>query len=169
MVRSHARGRADAAGAVLANLLLNEGYKVRLVENRPPLLARLHQELAGGIFVGRRQELGQLKAALEGALSGEGRLVALVGEPGIGKSRTALELATHARLRGAQVLWATDGDECNQLVLDIARKHNVRTYWREKPNVLHDWDFETSSMKVKIRARWKKGVSDWRGDGNGLG
>jgi hypothetical protein len=42
-------------------------------------------------------------------------------------------------------------------------KHNVRTYWREKPNVLHDWDFETSSMKVKIRARWKKGWSDARG------
>lgn len=42
-------------------------------------------------------------------------------------------------------------------------KHNVRTYWREKPNVLHDWDFETSSMKVKIRARWKRGWSDWKG------
>jgi hypothetical protein len=42
-------------------------------------------------------------------------------------------------------------------------KHNVRTYWRERPNVLHDWDFETSSMKVKIRSRWKKGWSDWRG------
>ena len=42
-------------------------------------------------------------------------------------------------------------------------KHNVRTYWRERPNVLHDWDFETSSMKVKIRARWKRGWSDWRG------
>ena len=42
-------------------------------------------------------------------------------------------------------------------------RHNVRTYWREKPMVLHDWDFETSSMKVKIRARWKKGWSDWRG------
>lgn len=42
-------------------------------------------------------------------------------------------------------------------------KHNVRTYWREKPNVLHDWDFETSSMKVKIRARWKRGWADSRG------
>jgi len=42
-------------------------------------------------------------------------------------------------------------------------KHNVRTYWREKPNVLHDWDFETSSMKVKIRSRWKRGWSDFRG------
>ena len=42
-------------------------------------------------------------------------------------------------------------------------KHNIRTYWRERPNVLHDWDFETSSMKVKIRARWKRGWSDARG------
>ena len=42
-------------------------------------------------------------------------------------------------------------------------RHNVRSYWRERPNVLHDWDFESSSMKVKIRARWKRGWSDWRG------
>jgi hypothetical protein len=48
-------------------------------------------------------------------------------------------------------------------LLSEPSKHNVRTYWREKPNVLHDWDFETSSMKVKIRARWKRGWSDWRG------
>lgn len=32
-------------GARLANLLLNQNYKVRLVENRPELLSRLHQEL----------------------------------------------------------------------------------------------------------------------------
>ena len=61
--------------------------------------------LAAGVFVGRQQELGALKAALEGVLSGEGRMVTVVGEPGIGKTRVALELATYARLRGAQVLW----------------------------------------------------------------
>ena len=49
--------------------------------------------------------MGDLKAALEDALSGRGRLVTLVGEPGIGKTRTAVELATYAGLRGAQVLW----------------------------------------------------------------
>jgi len=32
-------------GARLANLLINENYKVRLIENRHNLLARLHQEL----------------------------------------------------------------------------------------------------------------------------
>jgi len=33
-------------GARLASLLINEGHKVRIVENRAELLARLHQELA---------------------------------------------------------------------------------------------------------------------------
>ena len=59
----------------------------------------------GGVFVGRQREMGELKACLEDALSGRGRLVTLVGEPGIGKTRTALELATYAGLRQAQVLW----------------------------------------------------------------
>jgi tetratricopeptide (TPR) repeat protein len=61
--------------------------------------------LAGGVFVGRQREMGELKASLEDALSGRGRLVTLVGEPGIGKTRTALELATYAGLRQAHVLW----------------------------------------------------------------
>jgi len=61
--------------------------------------------LAGGVFVGRQREMGELKAALEDTLSGRGQMVMLVGEPGIGKSRTAQELATYAGLRKAQVLW----------------------------------------------------------------
>ena len=39
--------------------------------------------LAGDIFVGLQAEMDQLKAALEDALSGKGRMVTLVGEPGI--------------------------------------------------------------------------------------
>ncbi len=61
--------------------------------------------LAGGVFVGRQREMGELKACLEDAFSGHGRMVTLVGEPGIGKTRTATELTTYAGLRGAQVLW----------------------------------------------------------------
>ena len=49
--------------------------------------------------------MGELKRALEDALSGRGRMVMLVGEPGVGKSRTTQELATYAKLRGAQILW----------------------------------------------------------------
>ena len=47
-------------------------------------------------FVGRDTEMAELKASLEDALSGRGRLVMLVGEPGIGKTRTAQELAALA-------------------------------------------------------------------------
>ena len=61
--------------------------------------------LAGGVFVGRLREMDDLQAALEDALSGRGRLVALSGEPGIGKTRTAQELVSLAEDRGAKVLW----------------------------------------------------------------
>ncbi|MCH8186543.1 MAG: AAA family ATPase [Chloroflexi bacterium] len=56
-------------------------------------------------FVGRRREIAELTAALDDALGGRGRLVMLAGEPGIGKTRTAQELAAHAEQRGAQVWW----------------------------------------------------------------
>ena len=47
----------------------------------------------------------ELKAALNDALTGHGRMVVLAGEPGIGKTRTAEELAVLAETRGAQALW----------------------------------------------------------------
>jgi len=57
------------------------------------------------VFVGRTRELGELRQSAEEARAGGGRLVLLLGEPGIGKTRTASELTTYARLHGFQVLW----------------------------------------------------------------
>lgn len=57
------------------------------------------------IFVGRQREMGELRAALKESFAGHGRIVILMGEPGIGKTRTAEELASHAETQGAQVLW----------------------------------------------------------------
>src|SRR5450759_967154 len=57
------------------------------------------------LFVGRDRELRELLEGLEEAESGRGRLILLGGEPGIGKSRLADELAARARERGYQVLW----------------------------------------------------------------
>src|SRR5262245_26085991 len=65
------------------------------VHNSPPL--------TDGVFVGREREMAALRANLEDAFTGCGRLVLLVGEPGIGKTRTAHELAAYAQVRGARV------------------------------------------------------------------
>ena len=61
--------------------------------------------LARWVFVGREQELERLHSAFDDAFAGRGSVVMLVGEPGIGKTRTAQELETYARIRGALTLW----------------------------------------------------------------
>jgi class 3 adenylate cyclase len=61
--------------------------------------------LASGVFVGREEEVRRLRTGLDQALSASGHVLLMVGEPGIGKTRTAEELTTYARMRGAQVLW----------------------------------------------------------------
>jgi tetratricopeptide (TPR) repeat protein len=55
-------------------------------------------------FVGRRTELTKLTQKLQEARAGEGGLVLLAGEPGIGKTRTLEEFAELAGERGARVL-----------------------------------------------------------------
>src|SRR5262249_49134222 len=61
--------------------------------------------LVGGVFVGRELELetltGEWRLALEGSL----RLALVAGEPGIGKTRLAAELASRAHEEGAVVLF----------------------------------------------------------------
>lgn len=58
-------------------------------------------------FVGRQSEMKALTAALDDAMSGRGRVVMLAGEPGIGKTRLAQELASYAESMGAQVWWGS--------------------------------------------------------------
>ena len=50
---------------------------------------------SAGEFVGRQREMAELRAPGR-CPSGRGRLVTLVGEPGIGKTRTAQELVARA-------------------------------------------------------------------------
>jgi predicted ATPase len=60
---------------------------------------------ARDLFVGREAELGRLVRALDRAIAHEGRLVLLVGEPGIRKTRIARELAVRAGALGVAVRW----------------------------------------------------------------
>ncbi len=96
--------RPDSAAVVSAELrAIRERSTVESVAEAQSPAANL-QGLSWGQFVGRRQEMDQLKSALENALSGRGTLAMLVGEPGIGKTRLAEEFAVYASLRGARVL-----------------------------------------------------------------
>ena len=56
-------------------------------------------------FVGREAEIRALEANLGDALAGRGRVVALVGEPGIGKTRTVEEFVGRTAASDARVLW----------------------------------------------------------------
>lgn len=55
-------------------------------------------------FVGRTHQMERLLAKLDLACSGRGSVAMLVGEPGIGKTRTLEEFTDFARERGATVL-----------------------------------------------------------------
>ena len=57
------------------------------------------------LFVGREAELGRLVQALDRTIAHDGRLMLLVGEPGIGKTRIARELALRAVALGVAVRW----------------------------------------------------------------
>jgi len=55
-------------------------------------------------LVDRVDELATLKGCLDGVLRGEGSLVFVTGEAGIGKTRLLMELKAYAKLRGAVFL-----------------------------------------------------------------
>jgi len=72
----------------------------------PPLQSQLtteNRQLTTHL-VGREQEMAELCTSLEKVIAGHGQLTLLVGEAGIGKTRTAEELAAHARSRNVRVL-----------------------------------------------------------------
>jgi len=56
-------------------------------------------------LIDRVEEMKLLKEAVDRAIQGEGGLVLLYGEAGIGKTRLARELRAYAHLRGMQVLY----------------------------------------------------------------
>src|SRR3954469_5409977 len=89
---------ADRLDEVAAALARGDDERPRSDE-----LSRV-EGLAEGVFVGREREVGKLRGGLEDALGGHGKLLMVDGEPGIGNARTAEELVTYARLRGARVL-----------------------------------------------------------------
>ena len=84
--------------------ILRQDPELEPVAGPAPVVRQADEGRSGDAFVGRRRELGVLLSALDDALAGRGRLVAVGGEPGIGKSRLAAELAATTGER-ARVAW----------------------------------------------------------------
>ncbi len=57
-----------------------------------------------GHFVGRQAELGQVQALVDTALEGQGGILDLAGEAGLGKSRLVAEASAYAASRGMRTL-----------------------------------------------------------------
>ena len=130
---THLAGRMEqmaAPGSILLTaevLRLAEGYvgvtplgpmsvkglgapvEVYEVTGAGPVRTRLQAAAGRGLttFVGRDHEMEQLRQALGRAAAGHGQVVALVGEPGVGKSRLVWEVTHSHRSAGWLILQAS--------------------------------------------------------------
>ncbi|MBI4391056.1 MAG: AAA family ATPase [candidate division NC10 bacterium] len=85
---------------------LSEPVEVYEVTGATTVRARLQVATARGLtrFVGREAEIDQLRKALDQARGGRGQVVAVVGEPGVGKSRLFYEFVHSHRTHGWLIL-----------------------------------------------------------------
>jgi len=74
------------------------GYRLLTMDEQHRAIRRAESNL-----VGRRWEMSAVEGLLDRAVDGHGAVVAVVGPPGIGKSRLVREVAAMARRRGVEV------------------------------------------------------------------
>jgi serine/threonine protein kinase len=96
------------------------------VEPAPP--TPVQDPLYRRVFVGREQELGQVKDAFDQAFSGEGSLVMVAGEPGIGKTALCEQLSTYVSLRGGKTLVGHSYEEGSLSLPYLAFVEALRSY-----------------------------------------
>ncbi len=80
------------------------------------------------VFVGREPELGQLQRAFDAALSGQGGLAMVVGEPGIGKTALCEQISTYVAVRGGKTLVGHCYEEGSFSLPYLAFVEAMRTY-----------------------------------------
>jgi tetratricopeptide (TPR) repeat protein len=96
------RRPASAADVYQALESIEAGKVEKEPSQEAPTLAQ--SPLYRRVFVGREAELRQLQSAFDGAMSGQGALLIVVGEPGIGKTALCEQLSTYVTLRGGRTL-----------------------------------------------------------------
>ncbi len=104
------------------------------IEDAPPPLdgatapAPARDPLYRRTFIGREAELRRLESAFDGALSGNGNLMMVVGEPGIGKTSVCEQLSTYVALRGGRTLVGHCYEEGSLSLPYLPFVETLRTY-----------------------------------------
>ncbi len=96
-------------------------------------------------LVGRDWEMAAFDAMVDRTISGHGGVMTVVGPPGIGKSRTAREVAALANGHGAEVFWAF----CESHARDVPF-HAVTRLLRASIGVA---DLDGHAARAKVRQR----------------
>ncbi|MFT3871422.1 MAG: BTAD domain-containing putative transcriptional regulator [Nocardioides sp.] len=117
-------------------------------------------------MVGREAEAATLDDALTRAMQGEQVFVALVGEPGVGKSRLSLELGREATAQGARVLvgrcaqgedapplWPWSEALGRQLVTSSSTDHDAERF-RVAEEVRHELGGDTPTVLFLEDLHW---------------
>jgi adenylate cyclase len=111
--------------------VLAEPEKVRIKGNDAPVLARRLVSTASdgsrperqlATLVGRDWEMGTIAGILDQAVAGKGRVVGLVGPPGIGKSRMVKEITSLAAERGADVYSTYCESHTSEIPFHVVRR-----------------------------------------------
>lgn len=113
-------------------------HRLVAIKPRDGLSGRLDATL-----VGRRGEMSALESVVSRAIGGQGSVVTIVGPPGIGKSRTAREVAASAAARGIEVFWTF----CESHATDIPF-HAVAGLLRATTGLA---DLESDAARARIR------------------
>ncbi len=92
------RSELDSKPTAETDAIIHSLLRERDIENEPSIFEETSP------FVGRKTERAAALAVVEAMLKGNGSLLAVEGEAGIGKSRLLREIASGARWRGATVL-----------------------------------------------------------------
>jgi ABC-type oligopeptide transport system substrate-binding subunit len=99
-----AKDPADRPASAAKVLRTLESPSIRDVEAAPLEELSLLQRIERGRLVGREQELEEAKALWSQVLSGQGQTLLISGEPGVGKTRLAREIATQVEISGGRAL-----------------------------------------------------------------
>lgn len=112
----------------------------------------------GSPFVGRAHELAQLRGWLAEAQAGHGRMIVLRGEPGMGKTRLAEELAVSAAAKRIPVVWGRCSADSGAPPLWPLRRIAEQLPGQREPLPSGDFDAFGSSAEGSSAARFSQTV-----------